>query len=146
MLAILGGDLEDWTFGLYLCMDSTELITHIRDAAYTVRLALGPGFLESVYQNALLVELRARGIQAEKEIPIGVYYNNIQVGDFRVDILVECKVILEIKAVRELLPVHEAQLVNYLNATKIDTGFLINYGGDKFRIMKKTRIYGNPKP
>lgn len=122
-------------------METTYLLSVIKEASYEVRLNLGPGYLESVYQNALLSELRSRGIYAEKEVAIPVWYKGEQVGDFRADILVENRVILELKAVRELNPIHEAQLVNYLVATGLDYGYLINYGGDKFRIALKTRIY-----
>lgn len=115
----------------------------IKDAAFEVRLNLAPGYLESVYQNALIVELRSRGVYAEKEVAISVWYKGEQVGDFRADILVDKKIILELKAVRELNPIHEAQLVNYLVATGLDYGYLINYGGEKFRIALKTREY-NP--
>lgn len=122
-------------------METTYLLKIIKDAAYEVRLNLGDGYLESVYQNALMIELRNRGIYAEKEVAIPVWYKGEQVGDFRADILVEKSIILELKAVRELSPIHEAQLVNYLVATGLDYGYLINYGGDKFRIALKTRIY-----
>ena len=122
-------------------METSYLLQAIKEAAYEVRLALNSGYLESVYQNALLLELQSRGINAENEVSIPVYYKGCIVGDFRADILVERCVILEIKAVRELNPSHEAQLVNYLVATGLDYGYLINYGGDKFRIALKTREY-----
>lgn len=99
------------------------------------------GFLESVYQNALIIELRNRGLKAEKEVAIPVRYKGIIVGDFRADILVEDAVIIELKAVSLTTSIHEAQLVNYLIATGIDHGYLINYGAEKYRIIHKTRIY-----
>ena len=117
----------------------------IKTAAFEVRRHLSPGYLESVYQNALVVELHRHGLKAEKEVDIPVEYKGVIVGNFKADILVDDRVILELKAVRELNPLHEAQLVNYLNATNIDYGYLINYGAEKFRIIRKTRIY-NPKP
>ncbi len=122
-------------------METKYLLSAIKEAAFEVRLNLGPGYLESVYQNALMIELRSRGIYAEKESVIPVWYKGEQVGDFRADILEEKAIILELKAVRELNPVHEAQLVNYLVATGLDYGYLINYGGDKFRIALKSREY-----
>lgn len=122
-------------------MDIRQIMQIIKESAYEVRLQLAPGFLESVYQNALIWELRSRGLNAEKEIPIPVKYKNHIVGDFRADILVNNTIIIELKAVRELTPLHEAQLVNYLVATGIDYGYLINYGGEKYRIIRKTRIY-----
>ena len=84
----------------------------------------GPGYLEEVYKNALMVELNGLGIQAEKEIPITVNYKGVRVGDYRADIIVENRLILELKAVTALCSAHEAQLVNYLNATGIDDGLL----------------------
>lgn len=122
-------------------MDIRQIMQIIKESAYEVRLQLAPGFLESVYQNALIWELRSRGLNAEKEIPIPVKYKNHIVGDFRADILVNNTIIIELKAVRELTPLHGAQLVNYLVATGIDYGYLINYGGEKYRIIRKTRIY-----
>lgn len=122
-------------------MEITEVLQLIRDAAYEVRLNLAPGFLESVYRNALILELRQRGLEAETEISIPVVYKNHIVGDFRADILVNKSVIIELKAIREINPIHEAQLVNYLVATGIDYGYLINYGGDKYRIIRKTRLW-----
>lgn len=126
-------------------MTDHELLSIIKDAAYQVRLAFAPGYLESVYQNALLIELKQRGIFVEKEAPIKVYYKGVEVGDFRADILVEKRIILELKSVREIHPIHEAQLVNYLIATGLDYGYLINYGGEKFRISLKSRIYQPPQ-
>lgn len=122
-------------------MEIDKLLEEIKQAAYEVRLNLTPGFLESVYQNALLVELSNRRITAEKEVGIPVSYKGTVVGEFRADILVEKTVIIEIKACRELNSIHELQLVNYLVATGIDYGFLINYGSEKYRIIRKTRIY-----
>ena len=122
-------------------METKYLLQVIKEATFEVRVNLGPGYLESVYQNALMIELRDRGIFAEKEIAIPVNYKGEPVGDFRADILVDRKVIIELKAVREISPLHEAQLVNYLEATGLDYGYLINYSGDKFRIALKSRVY-----
>lgn len=113
----------------------------IQDAAYEVRLNLAPGFLESVYKNALIIELQERGLKAESEVPIPVRYKNHIVGDYRADILVNDTIIIELKAVREEVAIHEAQLVNYLMATGIDHGFIINYGADKFRIIYRSRLF-----
>ena len=128
-------------FFVILQMENSILHKIIKDAAYEVRLALRPGFLESVYQNALVHELRLKGLLVETEVPIIVKYKEVVVGNFRADILVEKNVIIEVKAISELHPIHEAQLVNYLVATGIDYGFLINYGGDIFRIALKRRLY-----
>ena len=91
-----------------------------------------------MYQNALLIELIKAGLQAEKEKKIQVYYETQLVGDYMADIIVEDKVILELKSVKELHPAHSAQLVNYLKATGLEIGLLINFGekvGVKRRIL-----------
>ena len=80
-------------------------------------------------------------MKADIEYPIKVYYKNIVVGEFRADIFVEDSVIIELKTCAQLMPAHEAQLVNYLKATGIDYGYLINYGSEKFQIRMKTREY-----
>lgn len=122
-------------------MDLEELIKKVIQCVYNVRLQLSAGFLETVYQKALLIELKKNNILAEAEIPIEVYYDDSVVGEYRADIVVEKKIILEIKAIQHLLPVHEAQLVNYLTATKIDCGLLINFGGERLEIKRKYRTY-----
>jgi len=102
----------------------------------------GYGFLEAVYQNALLIELLKAGIRAEKEKKIQVYYDTQLVGDYMADIIVEDKVILELKSVKELHPAHEAQLINYLKATGIEVGLLINFGE---RVEIKRKVFTPPK-
>ena len=122
-------------------MELELLVKKVIQAAYNVRLQLAAGFLESVYQKALLIELSKNGISATTEVPIVVYYDDYVVGEFRADLVVEDKIIIELKAVHNLLPIHETQLVNYLTATKIDCGLLINFGGDRVEIKRKYRIY-----
>lgn len=122
-------------------MDIEELITEIIDCAYQVRKVLGPGFLESVYQKALVLELQNHQIDSEIECPINVYYKDTVVGEFRADLLVENSVIIELKAVNNLLPAHEVQLVNYLTATQIDNGLLINFGASRLEVKRKYRTY-----
>ena len=123
-------------------MDIEKLINLIIKCAYNVRLQLPAGFMESVYKNALLVELNENGIsEIETEKPLKVIYKGHIVGDFRADIIIEQRVILELKSVQNLIPLHEAQLVNYLTATNIDNGLLINFGGDKLEIKRKYRFY-----
>jgi len=101
-----------------------------------VHNTLGFGFLESVYQNALLIELEKNGLQAKKEVPIKVFYEEKSVGDYVADIIVEDKVILELKSVKEIHPAHEAQLTNYLKATGIEVGLLINFA-ESVRVKRK---------
>jgi len=105
-----------------------ELTDAIICCFYTVYNTLGFGFLEKVYENALLLELVKRQITASPQWPITVYYGVIPVGDYCADILVENKVIVEVKAVKSLAPEHEAQLLNYLRATEIEVGLLLNFG------------------
>ena len=93
-----------------------------------VHNVLGFGFLEKVYENALLVELMKQGLRARQQEPIKVYYEEEIVGDYYADILVEDKIIIELKSVQTLTKEHEIQLVNYLTATRIDVGLLINFG------------------
>lgn len=122
-------------------MEIEGLIKTIIQCAYNVRIHLSAGFLESVYQKALMIELQEKGIHAEVEKPIEVYYKDKIVGDFRADIIVEDLIILELKAVQQLMPIHETQLVNYLTATHIDHGLLINFGSERIQIKRKFREY-----
>jgi len=91
-----------------------------------VNRTLGAGFLEKVYENALVIELRSRGYKAESQVPIKVYYKDNMVGEYVADILVEETVIVELKTVDRLEKIHEAQLLNYLKATGIRVGLLVN--------------------
>ena len=122
-------------------IDPEILIKKIIQCAYNVRMQLPAGFLESVYQKALLIELGKNGISAVAEAPIDVYYDDSIVGEYRADIIVENKIIIELKAIQKLSLIHEAQLVNYLTATKIDYGLLINFGGEQIEIKRKYRTY-----
>ena len=109
-------------------MKHQDLTSKIIQCAYKVHNTLGFGFLEIIYQNALLIELLKAGLQAEKEKKIQVYYEAQLVGDYMADIIVENKVILELKSVKDLHPAHEAQVINYLKATGIEVGLLTNFG------------------
>lgn len=122
-------------------MELESLVKKVIQSAYNVRLQLPAGFLESVYQKALLIELEKNGISAKGEVPINVYYDECVIGEFRADIVIENKIIIELKAVQNLSLIHEAQLVNYLTATKIDCGLLINFGGERIEIKRKFRTY-----
>ena len=109
-------------------MIDKELTGKIIHAAYTVHNILKFGFLESVYQKALKKELVSMGLKCECEKPLDVYYKGEIVGHFMTDILVEDTVIIELKAVKALKDEHEWQLVNYLTATGLEVGLLINFG------------------
>lgn len=125
-------------------MNTENLITSIIQCIYNVRGILGPGYLESVYKNALMRELELNGLYASAEVPLKVAYKDTVVGDFRADIIVENRVIIELKAVETLHKAHEVQLVNYLTITGIDSGILVNFGAQNIQIKRKYRIY-NPK-
>jgi GxxExxY protein len=98
-------------------MDINDITYQINGAIFEVNRELGPGFLEKVYEKALLIELMDRGLKAESQVPIKVVYKGKQVGEYYSDIVVEDQVIIEIEAVECLQKVHEAQLLNYLKAT-----------------------------
>lgn len=122
-------------------MDVEHLIRKVMDCAGNIRRQLGPGYLEAVYKNAMLVELRKNGLTYEVEKPINVYYDHVLVGEYKADIVVEDLLILELKAVNSLHIAHELQLVNYLTATGVDNGLLINFGSEELQFKRKYRIY-----
>jgi GxxExxY protein len=109
----------------YLHQEITEKII---SAYYNVYNFLGFGFLEKVYENSLEIELKKFGLKVEKQFPINVFYDNIEVGKYFADLIVEQKVIIELKATEELCREHELQLINYLKATDFEIGLLLNFG------------------
>ena len=119
---------------------SKELIDVILTQFYRVYNDLGYGFLERVYQNALYFALTNKGLKCEVEKPIKVFHDGHVVGDYRADLLVEDCVILELKACEDINPAHEAQLINYLKATEIEVGYLLNFG-KKAKFSRK--VYSN---
>ena len=117
-------------------MERNELTDRIIGAAFTVSNALGSGFLEKVYENALMHELRKCGLHAVQQRPVEVYYDDIRVGTYAADMVVEDEVILELKAVAAFDAIHYAQLLNYLKATGLRTGLLLNFGTPKLGIKR----------
>jgi GxxExxY protein len=107
---------------------NTELTKKIIELFYKVYNTLGYGFLEKVYQNSLFYELQKAGLKCVKQQHIKVFYSNIEVGEYFADIIVEDKIILELKAAESLCEEHEYQLLNYLKATEIEVGLLLNFG------------------
>lgn len=105
-----------------------EITEIILRSFYEVYNELGNGFLESVYENALYIVLTGYGLTVERQKDISVFFRDNIVGDFKTDLIVNEKVIVELKAVRSLDPAHEAQLINYLKATDIEVGLLLNFG------------------
>ena len=117
-------------------MNLNELTYLINGAIFEVNRILGPGFLEKVYENALLMELKARGIKAAAQYPIKVRYKDQIVGEYFADLLVEDQVIIELKTVDRIEKIHEAQLLNYLKATGIKVGLLVNFKSTKADIKR----------
>ena len=109
-------------------MKHQAITQEVIKAFYTVYNTLGYGFLEKVYENAMTIELHKLGLRVVTQMPISVYYDGQVVGDYIADMVVEDKVVVEFKAVRELATEHEAQLLNYLNATEYEVGLLFNFG------------------
>jgi len=120
-------------------MQYKEMTQTVIGCAYRVYNTMGFGFLESVYEKCLLIELAKAGLRAESQKPIDVYYEKHLVGKFVADIVVEDRIILELKSTRELAVTHEVQLVNYLTATRLDVGLLLNFGPDKVEVKRKVR-------
>ena len=103
------------------------LVREVIGAVIEVHRELGPGYLESVYEDALVVEFALRGVAYTRQVPISVAYKGTVVGEGRLDVLVDGRLILELKAVERLLPIHKAQLISYLKATGYKLGLLINF-------------------
>jgi GxxExxY protein len=106
----------------------SELTEIIIKAFFNVYNSLGYGFLEKVYENSMMIELKSLGLDCEKQKPISVFYKHLNVGEYFADIIVENKVIIELKAAEGIIEEHEAQLLNYLKATNIEVGLLFNFG------------------
>jgi GxxExxY protein len=120
----------------------SDVTEKIIGAFFTVYNALGYGFSEKVYENALMVELQKLELDAEPQKPIAVYYDGRAVGEYAADIVVNGVVIVELKAVRQLLKEHEAQLLNYLKATRVEVGLLLNFGP---KAVFKRMVYDNDR-
>jgi GxxExxY protein len=121
----------------------SDLTEKIIKAFYKVYNTLGYGFLEKVYENAMLIELSNSGLAVENQKRIMVFYEGKVIGEYFADLLVEGKVIVELKAAANLLAEHEAQLINYLKATNIEVGLLLNFGK---KPEFKRKIFSNQNP
>jgi GxxExxY protein len=133
----------------YETLFEEALTGKIIGAFYHVHFALGYGFLESVYKKALHRELLKRGLRCEREVVVDVYYEGEVVGVFRPDIIVESRVVLEVKASRKLDPTDASQLFNYLRATDLELGLLLHFGpraSVKRLIETKSLRHRTPKP
>ena len=120
-------------------MKHEELTQKIIGCAYRVHNKMGFGYLESVYEKCLLIELERAGLKAKSQVPIQVFYEGENVGDFIADIIVEDSVILELKSVRRIANAHEVQLVNYLTATEKEVGLILNFAEAKVEVKRKLR-------
>jgi len=116
-------------------MEHQELTEKIIGCAYQVYNKMGFGFLESVYEKCLMIELKKAGLSAESQVPIHVEYAGEVVGDF----LVEGVVVLELKSVKRIVRAHEIQLVNYLTATQKEIGLILNFSETKVEVKRKVR-------
>lgn len=121
-------------------MDIDELIKKVIGTAYKVHNNLGVGFLESVYEKAMIIELEKLGLEVKRQNKMSVIYEGEVVGDFYADILVESRLILELKTVEQFSKAHDRQLINYLVATDTDDGLLINFG-ESVQVRRKYRRY-----
>lgn len=126
-------------------MEDDAITEIIIGCAYEVHNRLGSGFLEKVYENALRIELEKKGLRVLQQEPIKVWYGEQVVGDYQADLWVEDRIIVELKANLSLSKENELQLVNYLTATKIDSGLLINFGSSVL-VRRKYREYKPPQP
>lgn len=121
-------------------MQHKEMTAEIINSFYKVYNTLGYGFLEKVYENALSIELKKKGLNCKRQKPITVFYENEIVGEYFADLIVNDEIIIELKAYETLIEEHEIQVVNYLKATKIEVALLLNFG--KTPEIKR-KIYSN---
>ncbi len=117
-------------------MDTDKITETIIGSAMKVSNALGSGFLEKVYENALCLELASSGLKVEKQKSIAVTYEGSVVGEYFADVLVNDQVIVEVKAVKSIEEIHQAQLLNYLKATGIHLGLILNFGTPRLGIER----------
>lgn len=117
-----------------------ELTEKVIGCAFRVYNRMGYGFAESVYEKCLVIELRRSGLEVEVQKPINVYYEGELVGEFVADLFVNGSLLVELKSIRTLAPTHEVQLVNYLVATGVEIGLLVNFGETGVEVKRKLRV------
>lgn len=117
-----------------------RITENIIGCAFEVINELGAGFLESVYEKALAIALSDKGFNVQRQYPVQVSFRNRVVGDYFADLLVEGKVVVELKAVKALTPEHQAQVINYLKATGLEVALLVNFGNPKLEFKRLTRM------
>lgn len=123
-----------------------DLTGKILEACFEVSKELGTGFLESVYEKALIVALKQKGLKVENQFPLKVKFRGVVVGEFYADLLVEDKVLIELKAVNNFANEHFAQLLNYLKATEIEVGLIINFGKPKLEYRRFNNRFNEKTP
>lgn len=124
----------------------SDITSKIIEACFEVSNELGIGYLESVYENALFVALQQKQIRVERQVPLAVHFRNVIVGDFRADMLIEERIILEIKVVFSLLNEHFAQLLNYLKTTGLQVGLVVNFGTTKLQYRRFENRFRQERP
>jgi GxxExxY protein len=127
-------------------LEHRPLSEAIIGAAITVHRELGPGFLESVYENALSLELHARGIPMQRQLPVPVLYRDVEVGLHRLDLVVDARMVVELKAVKALDNVHFAVVRSYLNAIGLDHGLILNFAKTTLEIKRVGRLTRDSLP
>jgi GxxExxY protein len=135
--------------GTHRNLKHAELTEKLIGIFYDVYNELGHGFLESIYEESLVIAIRQAGLRVDRQVPIPVWFRGQKVGEFRVDLLVEQRVLLKLKSARTLEPAHEAQLLPYLKSTEIEVGLLLSFGSrPQFRRLlfdnPRQKIRGNP--
>ncbi|HKS29151.1 MAG TPA: GxxExxY protein [Pyrinomonadaceae bacterium] len=116
-----------------------DLTDKVLGACFEVARELGSGFLESVYERALIIAMRHKGLHAKAQAPLTVKFRGVIVGEFFADILVENKLIIELKSVSNIRPEHQAQIINYHKATDIEVGLLVNFGNPRLEYRRLHR-------
>lgn len=124
-----------------MTLGSYELTDRIIGAAIAVHTALGPGFLEAIYEAAICLELEATGIAFERQKPVAVRYRGEVVGEHRLDLLVERRVVVELKAIKEIEPVHFAIVRSYLKALDLEDGLILNFAAPKLTVRRAGREF-----
>ena len=126
--------------------DLDAIPERILGCAFKVSAGLGPGFLEKLYENALVIELERAGLRVARQHPLAVWYDGIQIGQFAADLLVEDQILVELKAVRALEDLHLAQALNYLRASLLPACLLLNFGTPKLEIRRLHPSPSWPRP
>jgi GxxExxY protein len=125
-----GGQKSGWTF------PHSDVTSRILAAAIHVHRQLGPGFLEKIYERALRMEFTKRRLAHEYQLPVRVHYDGVQIGLHRLDLVVERKVIVELKAAKGIEDIHLATILSYLRATRMEAGLILNFSGPKLAIRR----------